>query len=385
MKYKKNQKNSNQVIMLKITDVKMHVFEHETPGYVTSFSRESTVPFDFSLSPIAPFKYSLIRVLTDEDIEGDYIVWSEIPTARPGSLAEVLRAFKPHLIGEDPLNREKIWHKLGDFWYGQKGSAFAAVDIALWDIAGKVANLPIYKLLGAYRDRIRAYASGSIPSGKVEDIVRTAAELKKKGYTAMKIHPIPIEACEALREEVGDEVDLIYDAVFKFSREEALKVGRELERLNFYWYEAPLPAYDIEGYIKLSRKLDIPINVELLHHAVFVEYIVREAVDSLRTMCGFSGGITEMRKVASLCESFGLNWEPHTFGGTLYQAANLHAILAVKNCTFFESPIPEGCFDVGTKDVIRIDKEGYVHAPKKPGLGLEIDWAQVDKGAEVVI
>lgn len=373
------------MVILKITDIKMHVFEQETPGYVTSFSRESIFP----LLPISPpFRYSLIRVLTDEDVEGDYIVWSEIPTARPGALAEVLRAFKPYLIGEDPLNREKLWQKLGDFWYGQKGPAFAAVDIALWDIAGKVANLPIYKLLGAYRDKIRAYASGSLASSKTEDILRIAAELKKKGYTAMKIHPIPIEVCKLLREEVGDEVDLIYDAVFKFSREEAIKVGRELERLNFYWYEAPLPAYDIEGYIKLSRKLDIPITVELQHYNEFVEFIVRGAVDLLRTMCGFSGGITEMRKAASLSESFGLKWEPHTYGGTLYQAANLHVILAVKNCSFFEMPIEngqEGIFDVGTKDVIRIDKEGYVHAPQKPGLGVEIDWKQVEKGTEVTI
>ena len=117
-------------------DVKLHLFSAETPGYVTSFSglekkRSST------------FQYSLVRILTDEDIEGDYIVWSEVPSARPQPLAEVLRIYKRYLIGEDPLNREKIWHRLSGLWYGYRCPALAAVDIALWDIAGKAAGLPI--------------------------------------------------------------------------------------------------------------------------------------------------------------------------------------------------------------------------------------------------
>jgi len=365
---------------MEIADVRLHVFEVETPGYVTSYS-------GLFKEQSAKFKYSLVRVLTNEEIEGNYIVWSEIPSAKPDSLAEMLRAYKPYLIHRNPLDRERIWQDLGGLWYGQKGPAFAAIDIALWDIAGKVANLPIYKLLGAYRDRVRAYASGNVPSS-VEEITRIASDLKKRGYTAMKLHPIPIGTCKALREEVGDDVDLIYDAVFSHTREEALKVGRELERLGFYWYEAPLPANDIEGYIKLSKKLDIPVTVELLHSINYLEFIRNGAVDLLRTMCGFTGGITEMMKAKNLCEAYGMNWEPHTYGGTFYQAAHLHAILATKNCTFFELPIEngqEGCFDVGTKDVIRIDKEGYVHPTKKPGLGLEIDWEQVEKGREVTI
>lgn len=365
---------------MKIVDVRLHVFETETPGYVTGF-------YGLFKEPFVRFQYSLVRIVTDEEIEGDYIVWSEKPSARPGSIADALRAYKPYLIGEDPLNREKIWHRLGGLWFGYRCPALAAVDIALWDIAGKVAGLPLYRLLGAYREKVRAYASGNVPLD-VEEIVRIGRELKRKGYTAMKLHPIPLEACEPLREEVGDDVSLLFDAVFAFNRKEALKVGRELERLGFYWYEAPLPTSDIEGYVELARTLDIPITVELLRPIDHYEYLRRGAVDLLRTMSGFTGGITEMRKAASLAEYFGVSWEPHTYGGTLYQAANLHVILATKNCTFFELPVEngeEGCFDVGTKEVIRIDKDGYVHAPKKPGLGIEIDWKQVEKAKEIPI
>ncbi len=367
---------------MKITDIKLHALAKETPALVTSFDGLFK-----DEGPAGAIQYSLVRILTDEDIEGDFIVWSEIPTARPNVLAEVLRAMKPLLVGKDPLDRELVWQKLGALWYGQKGPAFAAVDIALWDIAGKAAGLPVYKLLGAYRDKVRAYASGNIVH-RQQDIVRVGKEIKARGYTAMKLHPIPIEMCAALREAVGGGVDLIYDAVFAHSRDQALRVGRELERLNFFWYEAPLPPDDIEGYVKLSQKLDIPLTVELLHQTQFREYVKRGAVDYLRTVSGFTGGITEMRKAAALCEAFGMNWEPHTYGGTLDQAANLHVILATANCHLFELPIEqgeEGCFDVGTTAVIRIDGEGYVHGPTEPGLGYEVDWDLVEKGREIEI
>jgi L-alanine-DL-glutamate epimerase-like enolase superfamily enzyme len=365
---------------MKITDIKLHVLGEETPALVTS-----TDGLFEDQGPAGVIQYSLVRILTDSDIEGDYIVWSEIATSRPHALAEVLKVMKPLITGEDPLDREKIWQRLGSLWYGQKGPAFAAVDIALWDIAGKVAGLPIYKLLGAYRDKVRAYASGNIVHDQ-EAIVSVAKELKTKGYRAMKLHPIPIEMCSDLRDAVGDEVDLIFDAVFAHTRDQAIKVGRELERLNFFWYEAPLPPDDVEGYVKLSQKLDIPITVELLYQTQFREFVMRGAVDYLRTISGFTGGITEMRKAAALCEAFGMNWEPHTYGGTLDQAANLHVILATRNCFLFELPIEqgrEGHFDVGTKAVIRIDDEGYVHGPAEPGLGYPIDWELVERGREL--
>lgn len=367
---------------VKITDIKMHILGSQTPALVTSFDglfKDS--------GPAGVIQYSLVRILTDSGIEGHYIVWPEVAMGRPNALVEMLRVMKPHLIGQDPRDREKLWQKLGALWYGQKGPAFAAVDIALWDIASKAAQMPIYKLLGGFRDKVLAYASGNVPRNQ-EDIVRIATDLKQRGYRAMKLHPIPIDACEALREAVGDDADLIYDAVLPHTREEAIKVGRDLERLDFYSYEAPLPPDEVEGYVKLSQKLDIPITVELLYPSQYREYVRRGAVEYLRTLSGIRGGITEMRKVASLCEAFGMNREPHSYGGTLYQAANLHAVLATKNWSLFELPIEngaEGQFDVDTKDVIRIDSEGYVHGPEKPGLAFGMDWDQVENGTEAVM
>jgi L-alanine-DL-glutamate epimerase-like enolase superfamily enzyme len=370
---------------MKIKDIKLHLFKDKVPVWVTS--THGLFP---DSGPAGQIEFSLVRVITDEDIEGDYIVWSEIPMARPGALAEVLRAWKPHIVGEDPFNREKIWQKLSDFWYRMKGPALSAIDCALWDIAGKATQKPIYQLLGAYRHKVLAYASGCLAKAThPQEHANHALKLKEKGYKAMKIHPISIEDCSKIREAVGDEIVLMHDSVFAYTREQALSVGKCLEELKFYWYEAPLPPDDMEGYKQLTKALEIPVTVEVFNH--FLEYIRGGMVDIFRSMCGFTGGITELKKIASLCEYYGMNLEPHSYGGAHYQMMHLHLILAIKNCQFFEIPLSpvtgeEGYFDIGIEGTgIRIDKDGFVHAPQKPGLGLDIDWDLLKRGEEIKI
>jgi L-alanine-DL-glutamate epimerase-like enolase superfamily enzyme len=331
-------------------------------------------------------KYTLLRVFTDVGLEGNYMVWSGVPAASPRAVADIIiHAFKPKLIGEDPLYREKIWQKLGGTVWGALGAgpALSAVDIALWDIAGKAGNLPIYKILGAYRDKIKAYAS-CMRLKNVQDSVEEAILLTNKGYSAIKLHGWgdlghDLKVCRAVREALGDEISLMLDGCFAYDRREALKLGRELEKLNFHWYEAPLPHDNINGYVQLSKSLDIPLALEVLYN--YAEYIQKGAIDIFRSVGGFTGGLSDMMKTAGLCYLSKINWEPHSWGSTLCQAANLHAMLAVKNCSFFELPIysgQEGALDVAMQDVIRIDTEGYVHAPTKPGLGFDIDWDTVE-------
>jgi L-alanine-DL-glutamate epimerase-like enolase superfamily enzyme len=364
---------------MEITDIRVHALAEESKGLVTSYEGLSD-----DSGPAGTIKYTLVRVLTDADVEGHYMLWSEVPDARPEPLADVLGLYKQYLVGEDPLDRERLWQTLSQLWYGKRGPALAAVDVALWDIAGKLADLPIYRLLGAYRDEIRAYVSGNpAPS---QDVVDLAAEMRDEGFTAMKLHPLSVEQCEQVRETVGEDVDLMHDPVYSYDRREALTVGRRLEELDFYWYEAPIPPTDVEGYVQLCDALDVPVTVELNRN--WAEFVRRGAVDRVRSMNGFTGGITEMRKVAHLAEFHGLKWEPHTYGGTFYQAANLHALLATENATFFELPIVDGevgGYDVGVEDVIRVDDDGYVQPPEKPGIGIDVDWDAVHAGEELEV
>lgn len=360
---------------MKIADIKIQVIEREmdlkgadiTHGGVSLIKRMAEVP--------------VFRVFTDEGIEGTSF-------GRDGlRLAHYLDSLKPLLIGEDPLYVEKIWQKM---WTMSRmmhlpDTALGTIDIALWDIVGKAANLPLYQVLGAYRDKVRVYAS-TIQYLKVEDYVKESLKLKKRGFTALKLHVsgIPSEdlaVCRAVREAVGDDMVLMHDPVGLYSREEALMVGRELEKLNFYWMEEPISDTDMGGLIQLCNSLDIPIaTLEVFPGAIYTraQYIARGAVDMVRSDTLYNGGITPLKKTASLAEAFGIKCEIHCNPNPLANAANLHVICSIKNCDFYEWMVPEGIWDFGVKKSIKLDEEGYVHVPKGPGLGLEVDWEYIN-------
>jgi L-alanine-DL-glutamate epimerase-like enolase superfamily enzyme len=186
-----------------------------------------------------------------------------------------------------------------------------------------------------------------------------------------------IALCEAVRTAVGGEMKLMLDTgLDPCSLQDALKIGRALEQLDFHWYEDPLQWSDIENYVELTHRLDVPIAVQ-----DFVEprqcplhvYITRRAGRIIRSDAP-KDGITGLKKLASVCEAHGLNLELHHGGNSLANAANLHIILSSPNCEFFEHIVPEEWHQFGLMEDLSVDGEGYVHAPDKPGLGFEIDW-----------
>ena len=206
----------------------------------------------------APSDIVVVVVRTDEGIEGYGFGWGIKGGRR---LAEEIAAvFKPELLGEDPLDRERLWHKAmkADRWGGHTPfTAYGPLDVALWDITAKKAGLPLYKLLGGYRTKVLAYASSPV-FGTPEEYANQAVEAKAKGYRAYKLHPpgdpdLDIECCRAVRRAVGDDMILMSDPVAAYDHEQALRVGRALERLNFYWLEEPLHDYDVHGYVELCR------------------------------------------------------------------------------------------------------------------------------------
>ncbi|MFZ7101616.1 MAG: enolase C-terminal domain-like protein [Peptococcaceae bacterium] len=334
--------------------------------------------------------FNLVRVFTDEGIEGTMMTC--LTGAHPLALESCIDNIKSIIIGKDPFDRERIYYELnftGSFFKVNKYFN-SAIDCALWDIAGKALGLPVYKLMGGSRDRIRAYAS-TLSYPAIDDYIKLGKDCEKQGFTALKLHGFAnwkedIALCEAMRAEFPN-MDLMLDCLCEYGRAEALRVGRVLDKLGFYWFESPLREEDIEGHIMLRQKLDTPIagtELNMIGFLDFPEYITRGAVDIVRTFGDYIGGITPMQKTAHLCEAFHIKNEPHSFGNTLVQAAHLHVMLSMRNCDFFESPVPEGVFDAGMQETIRIDKEGYVHAPTKPGLGYEIDWNYIEENTEKV-
>ncbi|MFC1979217.1 enolase C-terminal domain-like protein [Chloroflexota bacterium] len=375
---------------MKIKDVKIQVIRREDK----EFGEVKTTSTPGSLVRQGRGEIPIITIITDDGIEGTSF-------GTDGLLqAQYLDLVKPMLLGKDPLYPEKIWQEIWPVtsWAGRfPATVLGTVDIAIWDIVGKAANLPIYKLLGAYRDKVAAYAS-LMPSGPkwpVEAYAKNAVECKARGFTAYKLHISKtwfgspnedlnehVAICRGVREAVGDDMVLMYDPSTRYDRNQALKVGRELEKLDFYWFEEPIKLTDVDGLIHLCRSLDIPIAaLEVLPGNIYTraQYITRGAVDIVQSDTLVNGGITPLKKTASLAEALGMNCEIHFCSNPLANAANLHVMCSIKNCSFFEWVVPDGGrYQFGLKEGIKLDDEGYVHVPEGPGLGLEVDWEYVD-------
>jgi L-alanine-DL-glutamate epimerase-like enolase superfamily enzyme len=273
--------------------------------------------------------------------------------------------------------------------YGQLSYA-AAIDNCCWDILGKAVGLPVCRILGAHRDRVRAYAS-SQHLNTVEDFVADVKHAMSDGFTAYKIHPpggagsydykLDMEVIKAVRQTAGDDMPLMYDPVGVLTRDEAMKVGRLLDQLHYASFEDALPTKDIDGLVELAAALDVPITMgEFLPSPYdYVPYILRGALDEVRFIVDNIGGITSGMKVARMAECFNMMCQPHNWGTTLDHAVHFHCELAMPNNLWFEMTQPMGITDRPYfKDKIRIDRQGYVPAPVKPGLGYEFDRGVLD-------
>ena len=361
---------------MKIVDVKVQSYSYPAPplrGTQFGTKEEAT----------------LVRVITDEGLEG-YGVARAVGGSTGRVVADgVLHTAKSRVVGQDAFQRELIWQKL---WALDRGShlqifATSVIDVALWDLAGKALGVPVWKLLGGYRDKLPAYAS-SARLATEQDYVTEALQCRARGYTAYKLHPFAdpdkdVSVCRAVRQAVGPDMVLMLDASCEYDHEQALRVGREMEKLNFYWYEEPINAYDLRGYTELCRALEIPVvAAEMVPGSIrsTAQYIAQGAGDILRADVYWRGGITAVMKTAHLCEAYGIKTELHHGASPLMDVATLHCACAIKNCEYLELLVPEKKYEFGLKDYkhLQIDAQGYVHAPTGPGLGVEIDWDLID-------
>ncbi len=360
---------------MKITDIQIHICQHS-----------STMGEDQLKGKKSELEYLVIRIMTDENIEGQSFGFAGRGAKMAGQIAAT--SVKPWLLGKDPLYREAWWHesRVQDRWWGHTPIyTYGPFDIALWDIAAKKAGLPLYKLLGAYRDKVPAYAS-SLLHPTPEDYANEAVACQERGLHGYKLHPpgdydFDLAAYKACRQAVGDDYILMADPVAAYNHQQALRMGRELERLNYYWLEEPLYDVDYYGLQKLTNQLDIPIcGTEVVAGSHYsAAYCIREGiVDMVRTDVSWKGGVTAVMKTAHLAESFGVQCELHT---TIYhplELVNLHCACAMKNCEFFELLWPPELYNFGLAEDILIDDEGYAHVPDGPGMGIALDWGLID-------
>ena len=333
----------------------------------------------------------LLRLVTDQGLEGHAFLGSAQNSAANDAQA-LINHLKPLLLGKNPLDRERLNQEI---WKRQRAvsvRSIGAVDVALWDLAGKAFGQPIHRLIGTCRDSIGAYASSAVlasPSAYAEE----AQSFKANGWAAYKIHPPTrwkedIKVCEAVRKAVGDDYTVMLDSTWSYDFPAAVRVGRAVEEMGYHWYEDPLADQDIYNYVKLKQKLHIPVmatEYPITGFDSYAPWIMLQATDYLRGDVAVKGGITTLIKTAHLAEAFRMNYEVHHGGNSLNNVANLHVIMAIRNTEFFEVLLPDGAQKYGLVQDIAPDKNGLVHAPTEPGLGYPIDFALIERKKVAVL
>ena len=337
---------------MKISSIKSHVLRYELDkelGYSQQYYKHRTA--------------HLVEIETDEGITG----WGEC--FGPGNIALankyiVEKVIQPLIIGEDPINKEYIWHKVYNLLRdsGQKGmpiQALSGIDIALWDILAKKAKLPLYQLLGGKTNsKIPVYGYGMMLQKKsVEELCelfkKEANQIKEKNFKAMKMKvglgpKEDLKLVSAVREAIGDNFKLMVDANHAYNKNDALYVGRGLDEMEIYWFEEPVAPEDYDGYKELKERLKTNIAGG---EAEFTKYgwnqlIKNNCIDIAQPeVCGL-GGITEYLKVSALAQSNFIPIVNHVWGSALSVAVNLHLLTSLPD-------MPGGLFP--TKSMLEFD------------------------------
>lgn len=311
----------------------------------------------------------ILRIGTDIGVEGVAFF------SRPGAAAMlddlVERVFRPELLGQDPLQREWLWHRV---WELDRVHEFplptlGLIDIALWDLAGRLAGLPAWRLLGGFRTEIPAYASTST-FATIEEFLDVADQALALGYHGVKLHAWgnarrDAELITALREHVGPNFPLMYDGSAGFDLPDAIHVGRALSDARYLWYEEPMREFSISAYQRLARSVTVPLLVAETSdggHMNSADFITAGAATyGVRASTALRGGITGAMRTAHLADAYRLRAEVH--GSDI---PSHHLCMAISNTTYYES-------FVTANPVVRgpaVDPAGLLHAPAEPGIAL---------------
>ena len=355
-------------------------------------------PFAFSQGWVRQRSATLVEITTDDGIVG----WGEAfaqglePPEIAAKAIEV--ALAPLLIGEDPRAVEVLWHRMYHATrdYGRKGSvvaAMSAIDIALWDIAGKAAGLPIHLLLGgAFRHSVEAYATGFYRisgQGEAARLADEALQHHAAGFGHMKVKlgygvQDDIAVMDAIGKAIaGKPIRLMIDTNHAYGVADAVRLGRALEAFDLRWYEEPVVPEDLVGYRELREKLSMPIAGGENEHTLygFRELLAARAIDVAQPDIGSAGGFTACRHIVALAQSHGVAVNPHVWGSAVAQAASLQLIAALPvahHSLYAAEPILE--YDRSSHPFRRAlitepieHQAGRVAIPTRPGLGIEID------------
>jgi L-alanine-DL-glutamate epimerase-like enolase superfamily enzyme len=324
----------------------------------------------------------LVTLTTAAGLEGLSYLWT-FGAARARALAALVEDLARLVIGRDALERAAIWT---DLWrdanfLGRSGAivfALSALDIALWDIAGKHAGEPLWRLLGGTRRPVPAYAGGLFLSDTLDAIVAEARAFVAAGFRAIKMRTgakrwtDDVDRVGAVREAIGPDVTLMVDAVQAWTPEQAIRVGREISRFDLAWIEDPVAFDDVAGMARVAAALDPPITAGENNYGLagFRDLIRAGSIDIAMADLQRVGGISEWLRVAALTQAFAMPIVPHTFHET-----SMHLLAAVPNGGLMEYvPWWDVLFEAPPRP-----QGGAFLPPDAPGIGYRFDPATIDR------
>ncbi len=334
-------------------------------------------PIMSGLGPLTTAGVLIVQLETQAGVVGENLVFT-LNNKRLGVLDEMVQSLAPLVEGRDPTHSTAFW---SDAWrdinfVGHKGvpvMGVSAIDGALWDLRGKMAGLPIHRLIGAARDRVPAYASAGLwLSSSIDELQAEAQGFLAAGFRAMKMRLGKPTAAEdvarvrAVREAIGPGVALMADANQQMTVNQAIRLGRMLEDFDLTWFEEPLPAYDLEGVARVAAALDTPIasgETEYTRYG-FRQMLELKSADVLMPDLQRVGGVTEFVRVAHMADAFDVPVSSH-----LFPEMSIQVLAALGNATWLEhmpwfAPLYDGELAI---------EDGFVPVPQGPGWGLPLD------------
>ena len=342
--------------------------------------------------------HPFVFIHTDEGITGIGECFRRQPLVTKTVVEELLT---PALLGKDPVDTEARFRDMatagqaleigGAIWIG-----IAGLDIAMWDLKGKILNLPIYKLLGGkVRERVPVYASSMARNLTPRQEANRALSFVEKGYTGYKLHSaVPgkiddpadqtIDTVTEVRKAVGDDIDILVDVNGAYSVHHAIEIGKQLEELGVFHFEEPRPHYDLPGLANVAEALDIPIASGEMIYSLYEyrELMMRGKVDIIQPDIVKTPGFTTLIKIANLAESLGIPITCHNTQPTISTVAHAHFVAATPGAPYAQEYNIES---VSIRDEHPILSEplqitnGFLEVPNGPGLGVALDMEMVHK------
>ena len=300
------------------------------------------------------------------------------------------------MIGEDPVAVNRLWQSL--YVLVKRSEAYralSAIDEALWDLRGKAAGQPVYRLLGGAVGEVSAYATFAFPK-EAEALIEDAAWFADKGFPLMKIvagHGVAAdrERIETIGPALPEGFGLAIDANTSYPFTDALAVAETASEHGLAWFEEPIAHTDVEGMARLNRRVSVPISAYQNHltHYPALDHLRADALEIYQPSLDRVGGVTAAWRIATLVEAFNKRLVPHAFGPGVNYAASLHVAAASPACDLIEFAIYDDDVDdpgrfvaspyLANPEAISVDDGGRIRPPEAPGLGVEVDEAALDR------